>query len=251
MSEQRHLRWDACFNIRDVGGYAAGSGRRTRWRALLRGDNLGWLKPAGRQALIDYGVRTIVDLRHPSEVAGAAHPFAGDRKGRGGPTYLNLPISDWADRALRERVEQARTNEEIYRALLDRARIQIGRIARAVADAPDGPVLVHGNAGKDRVGIVAALLLALAGVPASTIALDYALSEPLLRPYYAEVVKDVPTDPDGLSRLVERMACRPEAMLATLAHLETEHGGVETYLATAGVDAGEIERLRARLVEAG
>jgi protein-tyrosine phosphatase len=249
MSDQRHLRWDACFNIRDVGGYPAGPGRRTRWRTLLRGDNLCWLEPAGRDALIDYGVRTIVDLRHPSEVASAPHPFAGVRARRGAPTYLNLPISDWTDRALRERIEQARTNEEIYRVVLDRARIQIGRIARAVADAPDGPVLVHCNAGKDRAGVVAALLLALAGVPAPTIAHDYALSESLLRPYYAGVVKDVPTDPDSLSRLAERMACRPEAMLATLAHLETEHGGVEAYLAAAGVDAGEIERLRERLVE--
>src|SRR5207248_11734510 len=83
MTNQRHLPWDACFNIRDLGGYAAAAGRRTRWRALLRGDNLGWLKPSGRAALIDYGVRTIIDLRHPSEVARAPHPFAAGPRRRG------------------------------------------------------------------------------------------------------------------------------------------------------------------------
>jgi protein-tyrosine phosphatase len=251
MTDQRHLPWDACFNIRDLGGYAAGSGRRTRWRALLRGDNLCWLKPAGRAALIEYGVRTIVDLRHPSEVARAPHPFAPGTRRRGDPAYLNLPMSDWTDRGLRARIESAATNEEIYRIVLDRARIQVGRVVRALADAPDGAVLVHCNAGKDRAGIVAALALALAGVPASTIAQDYALSGPLLKPYYAAVVKDVPTDPESLIRLAERMACRPEAMLAMLAHLETEHGGVEAYLRTAGVEAAELDRLRERLTESG
>src|SRR5206468_8526693 len=141
------------------------------------------------------------------------------------------------------------TNEEIYRIVLDRARIPVGRIVRAIADAPDGPVLVHCNAGKDRAGVIAGLALALASVPAPTIAQDYALSGPLLKPYYAAVVKDVPTDPESLTRLAERMACRPEAMLAMLADLETEHGGVEAYLETASVEAAEIERLRARLTE--
>src|SRR5438067_6571603 len=192
MTNQRHLPWDACFNIRDLGGYAAAAGRRTRWRALLRGDNLGWLKPSGRAALIDYGVRTIIDIRHPSEVARAPHPFAAAARRRGDPGYLNLPMSDWTDRSLRERIESAATNEEIYRIVLDRARIQVGRIVRAIADAPDGPVLVHCNAGKDRTGVIAGLALALAGVPAPTIAQDYALSGPLLKPYYAAVVKEVP-----------------------------------------------------------
>ena len=246
--KERHLPWEACFNIRDVGGYGAGPGRRTRWRTVLRGDNLCWLKPPGQQALLDFGVRTIVDLRHPIEVARAPHPFGPAAK-KGGPVYLNLPMTDWGDRSVRERFEEARTNEETYRVSLDRGRIFIGRIIRAIADADDGPVLVHCNAGKDRAGIIAALLLALVGVPAPTIAHDYALSEALLKPYYAEVVKEVPTDPEGLSRLAERMACRPEAMLATLAHLETEHGGVEEYLATAGVTAAEIDRIRARLLE--
>ena len=249
MVDQRHLPWDACFNIRDLGGYPAGPGRRTRWRALLRGDNLCWLEPAGREALIEYGVRTIVDLRHPDEVAREQHPFGSGPARPGEPTYLNLPIGDREDRWLRQRIDAAWTNEEVYRVVFDRARIQIGRIVRAIADAPDGAVLFHCNAGKDRTGMIAALALALAGVPAPTIAHDYALSLPLLTPYYARVVREVPTDPEGLARLAERMACRPEAMLATLAHLETEHGGVEAYLETGGVEAAEMERLRDRLVE--
>jgi protein-tyrosine phosphatase len=234
-----------------VGGYAAAAGRRTRWRALLRGDNLCWLKPAGRAALIEYGVRTIIDLRHPSEVGRAPHPFAAESRRRGDPIYLNLPMSDWTDKSLRARIESAGTNEEIYRIVLDRARLQVGRVVRAIADAQDGPVLVHCNAGKDRAGMIAGLALALAGVPAPTIAQDYALSGRLLKPYYAAVVKEVPTDPESLTRLAERMACRPEAMLAMLAHLETEHGGVEAYLQAAGVATAEIERLRERLIEPG
>src|SRR5829696_4320266 len=195
MRGERHLPWDACFNIRDLGGYPAAGGRRTRWRTVLRGDNLCWLKPSGRDALLDFGVRTIVDLRHPGEVAAAPHPLGPGTSRRGDPVYLNLPLSERPrDARLRERIESARSNEEVYRIVLEAGRIQIGRVMRAIAEADDGPVLVHCNAGKDRAGLVAALLLALAGVPAPAIASDYALSEPLLKPYYAEVVKEVPTD---------------------------------------------------------
>src|SRR5262245_14472863 len=55
----RHLPWDACYNIRDVGGYTTADGGQIRWRALVRADNLCRLTPAGRAALVDYGVRTI------------------------------------------------------------------------------------------------------------------------------------------------------------------------------------------------
>src|SRR6266545_1675488 len=64
----RRLAWEGVLNARDLGGYPAAGGRETRWGAVVRSDNLTPLTPAGRAALVRYGVRTIVDLRLPEEV---------------------------------------------------------------------------------------------------------------------------------------------------------------------------------------
>ena len=75
----RILHWDGCLNVRDLGGYLSSTqSRRTRWRALIRSDDLCRLTPAGLAAVVAYGIRTIVDIRFPSEVARAAHPFSAE-----------------------------------------------------------------------------------------------------------------------------------------------------------------------------
>lgn len=72
----RRLAWDACYNVRDLGGYETTDGRRIRRGQFLRADDLCRLSAQGRAALVAYGVRTVVDLRSPSELARAPHPFA-------------------------------------------------------------------------------------------------------------------------------------------------------------------------------
>ena len=68
-SEERHLRWDSCLNVRDLGGYPTADAGETRWRAIVRADTLGRLTPVGSDALLAYGVRTVIDLRHAAERA--------------------------------------------------------------------------------------------------------------------------------------------------------------------------------------
>ena len=63
----RHLGWEGCRNVRDLGGYPAMHGHATCWHAIVRADNLASLTAAGRAALVAYGVRSIIDLRRPHE----------------------------------------------------------------------------------------------------------------------------------------------------------------------------------------
>src|SRR5438309_1708403 len=93
----RHLAWPHCLNVRELGGYPIAGGGQVRWRALLRGDNLCRLTPEGCSALVDYGVRTIIDLRSPWELELAPHPFRQSEQSSRWPTYLNLPLLDEAD----------------------------------------------------------------------------------------------------------------------------------------------------------
>jgi protein-tyrosine phosphatase len=90
---------------------------------------------------------------------------------------------------------------------------------------------------------VAALLLALAGVPYLTIAEDYSLSAVCLQPLYDEQLRQEP-DPAQRERMATWMTTAPETMLAILAHLDAKHGGAEAYLLASGVTEENLERIR-------
>ena len=245
---ERRLTWEACRNVRELGGYPTASGRTTRWRSVIRADNLCRLTDAGRAALLQYGVRTIIDLRSEQELAQARHPFADARGAPDPPHYLNLPLLDLANREAMAAIEAAPTQAASYCAILDRFPDRVAAVLGAVAAAPPGGVLLHCHAGKDRTGIVAALLLALADVPDEVIAADYALSDLYLQPLYAEIIASGPQDPERLARLAVLLRSAPETMLGVLERLRARYGGAVGYARAAGLDARDLDRLRARLL---
>jgi protein-tyrosine phosphatase len=97
--------------------------------------------------------------------------------------------------------------------------------------------------------VLIALLLHVAGVPEPTIVADYVVSNQYLQPLYDEILAGI-ADPVRRAVVADRLHCRPETMTGVFAHLRREHGGVEPFLAQAGLGAGELAALRARLVTA-
>ena len=246
---ERHLPWDACSNIRDVGGYRLAGGATTRWGAVVRADNLCRLTPRGQAALVSYGVRTIIDLRTSAELADAPHPFAGVAELQDAPTYLHLPL--YGDDELSEaEIDLIGSMPDLYRLILTRAQHRVGAVVRAVAEARDGGVLVHCWLGKDRTGVVVALLLALAGADEETIIQDYALSDTHLSVAYERIMASIPADSPERLRVAAQLTSHPQTMRDTLAFLSTTYGGAEGYLRDAGVEPAHItaiaDRLRAR-----
>lgn len=242
-SRTRHLAWDACYNVRDTGGYATAGGRETVWGALLRADNLSRLTETGRRALLDYGVRTIVDLRSPFELLIDPPPFTADAGGDS-PDYLNLEmISD----AVAVADETSQTLFDTYRLILDGCRAQIASILTTIARANEGGVLVYCHAGKDRTGLVVALLLSVAGVDAEIVAADYALSERYLHPLHVEYLNDESQTEAEREYLARALASHPQTMLDIMSHLHRAYGGVEAYLLGCGVTEDDIVRIRTRL----
>jgi protein-tyrosine phosphatase len=216
----RHLRWPSCLNVRDLGGYETADGATTCWRAFVRADTLSGLTERGRAALEAYGIRTIVDLRIPVEVRDDPGPFGEHDT----IAFHNLPL-DPNDRAVSKAVSTYRgaglsTMVAVNAALLDVSREQVAAIMRTIATAPEGGVLFHCHAGRDRTGLIAALLLGLVGVPTEAIVEDYAHS------YNA-------------------MA---STMTLTLNHIEETYGGVAGYLCAIGLTEAEIALLRQRLI---
>jgi protein-tyrosine phosphatase len=239
----RHLPWEGCYNVRDLGGYRTRDGKVTRWGAFIRTDNLGRLTEAGRTSLVNSGVRSIIDLRRPDELAEHPNPFA--EAGEHDIRYTNVSLVDPAKSA----PENFTTLANDYKRILDSFAPAMAEIMHAIASAPDGAVLFHCMAGKDRTGMVAAILLDLVGVPRETIAEDYALTAEYLRPLNEDWLEHGPGEREQRAKELVTFTPRAEVMLEVLVHLDERYGGVESYLLQAGVSPRDIERLRARLID--
>jgi protein-tyrosine phosphatase len=239
----RRLDWEGCLNARDLGGYETAGGRETRWGAVVRSDSPAALTEAGRAALAGYGVRAIVDLRLADEIADHPNPFA--EPGEHGIAYTNLSIIDPAAGF----PPDTYTLAENYLWMLDRFGGFVAQVMAAIADAPEGGVLIHCAAGKDRTGLISALLLGLVEVPAETIAADYAMTAELLRPRDEEWLAAAPPEQRAeREAMLARFAPTAEVMLAVLHGLGDRYGGVEAYLLQAGVSRDDLGRLRRRLL---
>jgi protein-tyrosine phosphatase len=238
----RALAWDACLNVRDLGGLTTRDGRRVRRGALVRSDQLCRLSDGGRAALLAHGVRTVIDLRNAAEAQRDPDPTLHEQ----GVDYRLIPQQD--DQLWQQPEWVARTRAERDALVLDQRGEHITAMARAVASAAPGGVLIHCLAGKDRTGIAVALLLGLVGVSEADIAADYALSEMSLAAELKVALAAAP-DEEERARIVRSYDARPETMLATLAHLQTRHGGAKAYLTRAGLSDADIDRISARLLD--
>jgi protein-tyrosine phosphatase len=243
MGRRRALDWPALLNARDLGGLRAPGGSETRWGAVVRSDSLAALTARGRDAVIRYGIRTVIDLRLPQEVEREPNPFAAP-DGHG-VAYRNVSFIDPAATPPAERTTLAGD----YTGMLERFPTQVASVITAVARAERGGVVIHCAAGKDRTGLVAALLLTVAGVAPEAIAEDYALTTEALRPREAQWLADGPGDRAEREAALLWSRALPEVMQEVLADTVARYGAVEDYLLRAGVDAADIVRVRARLVD--
>ncbi|MGB8643696.1 MAG: tyrosine-protein phosphatase [Anaerolineae bacterium] len=243
----RHLKWEACYNVRDVGGYPTLDGARLREGALIRSDNLVHLTPAGQAALVAYGVRTIIDLRVPEELQMHPDPFAHAAGASAGVSYLNIPLSPEQEKSSAEHFRAARTIRESYCVALDYLAPIFARVITAMADAPEGGVLFHCHAGRDRTGMVAALALSLVRVPQETIVEDYAITDEYIKPMNDAFIAGMKHQKER-DEFMHELSVSRETMRGFLAHLEQRHGGAEAYLLRAGVPLEKLERLRTRWI---
>lgn len=242
----RRLDWEGSLNARDLGGLPARDGAAIRQGALVRSDSPNYLADAGRRALVAHGVRTIVDVRLPGEAAGSPYPFMAH--GGHGIHYVNVSLLDPDFVPPDAETAELPPLADDYKHLLDSNAPRVAAIVRGVADAPEGGVLVHCAAGKDRTGLVVALLLDLAGVPRDLIAADYALSSENLKDRLQAWIEEVPEEAREREAMITRGTTVPEVMLDVLAHLDARYGGTEGYLLAAGCAPEHFARIRARLV---
>jgi protein tyrosine/serine phosphatase len=242
---RRHpLDLERVFNFRDIGGYAGLAGRTLAWKRLYRADGLNRATDSDVESLRTIGIRTIVDLRTHAELAEsgtAAHESLDAH-------FFHRPLIDelWPDDDDARGDDPTRFLVDRYHEMADRAAAVLPELIGWVAHEPEHtPVVFHCSAGKDRTGVTAAVLLGLAGVDHETIAADYHLSGLAM----AALVAWVRTlDTGATTPMVDQppvfLSCPPEAMLTFLAEIDAQHGDMEGFVRSLGVDDATIAQYR-------
>jgi protein-tyrosine phosphatase len=237
--ESDALAVEGLVNLRDLGGLPTQAGRLTRPGRLLRSESPHDLSESGLAALLDLGVSTVVDLRTVSERENLPSPLVG----AGAVRDRHAPIFNDGD----DFPKDLATAAEVYCWWLRERNTGIAAALTAIADAHAAPILVHCHAGKDRTGVIIALVLRIAGVTVDAIADDYARSGVQLADMLArDRVSAVAAGMDRV-RVNRLFTVHREAMVETLACIDAEHGGVAHLLRRASIDDARIDRL-ARLM---
>jgi protein-tyrosine phosphatase len=245
MTDDRHLDWDGCANVRDLGGLPAADGRETRWGAVVRADAVDRLTAAGWSALQAHGIRTVIDLRNEDELEPDVAPRPDDL------TTVHVPLDGVEDTEFWDRWAGGPQfgTPLYYRPFLDRFPQRAAGVIAEIAHARPGGVLVHCGMGRDRTGLVTLLVLALVGVAPEAIAADYALSADRLRTLSTRLGEE------DQGPLIEEFLARentsaPALIISTLTSLQVDDhlrkGGLgDRDLAEASViasDAAAVDR---------
>jgi protein-tyrosine phosphatase len=231
----RHLDWDGCFNVRDLGGLPAAGGQSTCWGAVVRADAVDRLTGDGWAALEAHGVRTVIDLRNDDELERdvAQRPAS--------VTTLHVPLDGIEDAEFWDHWKR-QAPPMYYGPFLGRFPSRIVDVLSNVARADGGGVLIHCVGGRDRTGLITMLLLALAGVAPDDIADDHALSSERLVALYERT--GAPDQGAMIDEFLQREGTTArELILTTLRSLD-----VADYVRAAGLREDDLAAVRDRLL---
>lgn len=227
----RHIPLGEMNNLRDLGGYPASDGHTTAWERLLRGDSPIGLSEEDLRWLVDRDITTVIDLRSDEEIARSPDQLASEPNFH----YFHSPLLGG------ERLPNLEADVALaYFNTLDR-KTSPCQALRLIAQAPGG-VLFHCTAGKDRTGMIAALLLSLVGVSRPNVLADYQVSEVYLAKIIAEIKEFFPDLAPfaGQSKSAYMDGC--------LDLLEKAYGTVPNYLRAVGLSEGEVDALRTKVL---
>ena len=246
---------EGSYNFRDLGGYRGHDGRHTRWGRLFRSDALHELTVDDVAALRAVGLRTVVDLRTERELhASGRGPLEPEPV-----AFHHLAVVQegvrGADRAEGESLAApAPPGDDLaerYLWYLDVGRDSLVEALTLMGDADRYPLVFHCSAGKDRTGVLAALVLELAGVDREAVVADYVLTADRI----GLLLDRWRSDPGFAERLARippsRLGVEAATMVGFLDGLAELHGGARAWALGAGVPAGTLDRLVDLVLEPG
>lgn len=228
----QRYNWENTFNARDLGYTPTTKGNYIKYLRFIRSDAPCKISDDVKDFLAGENIKTIIDLRNENIVKISPNAFTDDTRFL---TY-NFPLSvnPIAPKSEEDVIENYYIMLENDKAILN--------IFHAMASS-EGGTLFHCQEGKDRTGVISALLLLLGDVADIDIIADYEISNA----YLYEMTKVAKSIPNGVPDYL--LYIKSEYMEAILTYLREKYGGIENYLLKKGVSQNEIEKLKNKLLK--
>ena len=246
MEAYRRLKLETILNVRDLGGWPMADGGTTKYGVFLRSAIPEELSEKDRQTLRDYDLSLAVDLRGSFEIKGRPDPFARESW----LEYKNIPMFDEAAAGGQNNYPSAFEKGffwgDQYIVMAESHKDWMKTVLDTLAGAR-GAALFHCTTGKDRTGIVTAVLLGLCGVAREDIVADYCVSQCYLLPIYVKYLLPDRHIAAGTSLDAPFFSTAPANMETLLDHFDKQYGGINGFVAACGVSAETVNRLKARL----
>ena len=247
MTEQyysRHIRFEAVFNFRDLGGYATREGQTVVWRRLFRSSELHHMTSHDMiQLKEEIRLRSVIDLRNSRQL----EPFRPLNEV--GAEYYNIPLIDSVND--KEDVYQDFSNMgEVYSYYASHEEFgrRVVEALEIIAEPDNLPLVFHCSAGKDRTGVLTAIVLGILGVTDEDIIEDYTMTAPYMKELINRWNSD-PKAPEDLSNVPEYLLeASPESMTFFLSTIKREYGSVRGYVEAHGGEVSLIHRLEMALL---
>lgn len=231
------------YNVRDLGGYPTKNGRVTKWKSFLRADSVSNLEEEDIKFLLDYGLVSVVDLRSKLEVKKSSNPFEKMKD----VNYINIPLGvsskedDIQDLTRMNMENPQEMMPKFYISILTESTDSINEIFDFISQGKDGCILFHCEAGKDRTGVLAMLLLGICDVDKADIIANYMTT-------YQYIIRNPVMQSLSDNFCKEVIYSNAEYIEVAINYIINEFGTFNNYLISIGIKKDVIDKVKRRLL---
>jgi protein-tyrosine phosphatase len=236
MKTNTHIPLIGLCNARHLGGYRTENGQKTRDYAFIRCESPVRASAFDIRALLGLGIDTVIDMRNADETERERNPFASASCVQ----YMHIPLA--REDMLPSALDGAADMGAFYVRMLEERKEAVQAVFLQMLYAKHG-VLFHCTAGKDRTGLISALLLLLAGVATPVVVEEYAITNLLLAPWINIQRKEL-----GNAIEPDCFTAKPAYIRTAITHIAEHYGDVQAYLLSAGLKPWQCTALKDRMI---